>query len=450
MRAIFIFCLLLCFGSKKIRCSKRSVQVNQSLGAGGNTPLKVLVDRALDEGSSSSFAEKLQSFKNQQLAPLWASTNIEPSKVSKRELQLLSKKSFSTDDYYALLFDSAKNSRSRTVKAPFIAISTLAVLFGAIVVPSLPIENSIKNFVGLLSLLTPFTLICIIFLAPSLVDSIQQRISGMGSSSRIERSSENTLARICYHEAGHFLAGYLCGVPIIDYDVTGEKDAGLEILATLPDAEDEYTVAMAMQQQRQRQQLARNSGDSIGNVINTKTRTNLLTIDRKIVSSKDALTASKTGSLLIVAMAGMVAETLHFGDTIGGAEDFPVALAILRKYGVTGNTGRSLQSIAVTSGMDERKDDSGSTSDVSIDNTAGSYIGTSRSTPTGSTPRGKNGVNMFSESDTDAYLRWAVLKSLVLLRLHRDTLDDLTEAMQRGDSVGSCMQCIEDSIRQYS
>ena len=45
----------------------------------------------------------------------------------------------------------------------------------------------------------------------------------------------------------------------------------------------------------------------------------------------------------------------------------------------------------------------------------------------------------------DSYLRWAALKALVLLRLHRDLLDELAAAMEHGLSVGSCIQLIEDS-----
>eukprot|EP01042_Synura_sphagnicola_P032578 gene32578-41897_t len=64
-------------------------------------------------------------------------------------------------------------------------------------------------------------------------------------------------------------------------------------------------------------------------------------------------------------MAGVVAETLRFGNSRGGSEDFPVALEVLRYMNVAG------------------------------------------------------------EVESNAYLRWGVLKALTLLRLHRQELDEI-------------------------
>ena len=96
----------------------------------------------------------------------------------------------------------------------------------------------------------------------------------------------------------------------------------------------------------------------------------------------DVLGDAKVGSLLIVAMAGVVAESLRFGDCYGGIEDFPLAVNILKSYGV-------------------------------------------------------------NDADVDAYLRWGILKALILLRINRDTLDSLADMMRSQRSVVDCIIHIE-------
>ena len=103
------------------------------------------------------------------------------------------------------------------------------------------------------------------------------------------------------------------------YDVSGERDAGIAVifeLSQLPLSRSRSDATRA----------ANRSGISIIKGSN---------VDRSRSStSRELLSESKVGSLLIVSMAGMVAESLRFGDSRGGVEDFPVALAVLRSFGV--------------------------------------------------------------------------------------------------------------------
>jgi hypothetical protein len=122
-------------------------------------------------------------------------------------------------------------------------------------------------------------------------------------------------------------------------------------------------------------------------------------------------------------MAGMVAETLRFGTSEGGAEDYPTALSILQYYGISRRTYDKARSSNSSIGSDSSRSNSGSVSSSQ-----------------------RNII--FSDSDTDAYLRWAVLKALVLLRLYRDELDVLVDCMRRDKSVGECIASIE-YCRQY-
>ena len=93
---------------------------------------------------------------------------------------------------------------------------------------------------------------------------------------------------------------------------------------------------------------------------------------------------ARMGHVLVVAMAGCAAELLRLGDSRGGGEDIPRALEILRLSRV---------------GSHKRK----------------------------------------------AFLRWALLKAIVLLRLHRDALDSTTELMLQGADLPEIIEQIESS-----
>lgn len=49
----------------------------------------------------------------------------------------------------------------------------------------------------------------------------------------------------------------------------------------------------------------------------------------------------------------------------------------------------------------------------------------------------------FSQKKADGEVRWAVLNAVALLRQHEAAHTALAAAMQRGESVGSCIQTLE-------
>lgn len=52
----------------------------------------------------------------------------------------------------------------------------------------------------------------------------------------------------------------------------------------------------------------------------------------------------------------------------------------------------------------------------------------------------------FSQKKADGEVRWAVLNSVALLRQHSAAHAALSAAMQRGESVGSCIQSLEEAL----
>ena len=80
--------------------------------------------------------------------------------------------------------------------------------------------------------------------------------------------------RICRHEAGHFLCGYLCGLPVKSYQL---NDKGYPSVEFYPSTD----------------------GEAMGRELN----------------------AEEIASLSVVAMSGSVAEALEFGEAKGGNND---------------------------------------------------------------------------------------------------------------------------------
>ena len=52
-------------------------------------------------------------------------------------------------------------------------------------------------------------------------------------------------------------------------------------------------------------------------------------------------------------------------------------------------------------------------------------------------------LSRVAPEDRTGCLRWAVLKALTLLRIHRDALDSVAEAMKQGKSIAECIIAIE-------
>lgn len=303
------------------------------LNNGGKVFLSSIDSDNFPLSSASEFIETLNTLKEVGKVSRWNSSLMDVrSTTTKADLQFISRNSFSSPNYFEDIIEGARKSQQQgSVEMPFIAVSAASFLLSAIVIPLLPIPDWSKNVFGLLFLLTPFILIITNLAAPGIYQNYLK-----------ENSKEKTVGlseRILYHEAGHFIAGYLCGVPVISYDITGDRDAGTTIALDISET---------------------------------------ATASENIQALKE-----KSGNLLVVSMAGMVAETLRFGDSKGGAEDLLFATEILRLVRV----------------------------------------------PT---------------DEKEGALRWAVMKALLLLRINRDALDRVADNMRAGAPVVTCIKTIEE------
>lgn len=146
--------------------------------------------------------------------------------------------------------------------------------------------------------------------------------------------------------SGHILVGYLCGVAVQSYSINDDISSH----AAVDFDPDVFTQTL--------------------NVPDTQTST--------------SRSVNSLGALVVVAMAGVVAETLRFGDSKGGGQDLIVARAILQSNGIP-------------------------------------------------------------PSQCMGYLRWSVGKSLSLLRLNRNALDELAWAIEEGRNIIECYGIIEDT-----
>jgi hypothetical protein len=294
------------------------------------------LDRFEDEPSHGDFVDTLNSLANRGLVQKWNSTllDVRPS-TTIADVQLVSRTCFSTGNYFQDIIDGAvKSQRTDTFATAISAMSGVSILLSSIIIPQLSLPDQIKSYLGVFFLVLPFVLVSFNIVAPRFYLDVQKWMS---------KSSTYALDdRILYHEAGHFLAGYLCGVPVTSYDISGDIDAGTTIdMGISKDAAiaDHYDIAL--------RQLR-----------------------------------SRIGNLLVVSMSGVVAESLRFGNSKGGAEDLTFATSLLR-------------------------------------------------------------IIRVPESDREGCLRWAVMKALVLLRIHRDSLDSLANAMREGRSISDCIRSIE-------
>jgi hypothetical protein len=117
-----------------------------------------------------------------------------------------------------------------------------------------------------MALSLPFVLLILTVVSPDILLSL----SSDNESYNVKKE------RIAYHEAGHLVASYLCGVIVSSYDLSGANDAVTTI------------------------DISENNDD----VLNGK-----------------ALIIEKASHLLVISMAGVVAETLRFGNSKGFFHD---------------------------------------------------------------------------------------------------------------------------------
>jgi hypothetical protein len=275
--------------------------------------------------TGSDIILKLNEIKSLDQSSLWNSTLCSARYSTKEELFLLSKQSFDTNDYLTDLITQTKTSQD-SYQTPLIALSVFSLLFTSLIIPQLALPIAIKNTLGLIGLFGPLALIGFSIISPDFRLNVQSLSSNQ---------APLNIERISYHEAGHLLAGYLLGIPILSYDIKGEKDAGTTI-----STEGFYT-----------------SNNTISN---------------------DLL-----GALLVVSMSGVVAETLRFGRSQGGSEDFALAYSIMRETKVP-------------------------------------------------------------VSKREGYLRWAAMQALLLLQKHRDSLDGAAAAMRSELPLLTCFAEIDN------
>ncbi len=183
----------------------------------------------------------------------WSTTNLDYRFISEVELYQVTRNSFATTD---LLQDILKATELPTpIDGITIGGTFLLVVLASIVVPQLPIPSTVQNILLSSTIALPFAILILSITVPQFFLSLKEE----------KVAPEIEMDRIVYHEAGHFLVGYLCGVFIQSYDVSGEKDAGTSIVL-----EDGTTLK------------------------------------------------AKSAHLMVTAMAGVVAEILRFGNCKGG------------------------------------------------------------------------------------------------------------------------------------
>ncbi len=241
-----------------------------------------------------------------------------PRAITQKELYLSTRTTFGTKDYLEeLILAKATQDDDEGLRAGTIGVAVGAVVLPSLVLPQLDISMPVKNALGLFFLFSPFAWLLLSQIAPNLVTDARKTLNS--------RADGNQRERICYHEAGHFIAAYLSGLRTEEYDISVDLDSGTAI-----------------------------------------SESNL-----------------ELGNFLICALAGCVAETLRFGDSSGGRSDISVALDALRRMRIRSAEHRG-------------------------------------------------------------YLRWATLKALSLLRLHRDALDDVAQNMALGAPVEELEKILEE------
>lgn len=321
---------------------------------------------------------------------LWNSTLIELKRVTKDELKFFTRTSFSTPDYFENILRKDLKTANNPFESGLVVSLGASGFFTSFVLPYLPGPTAIRNTVGLLFLSLPFLYMGASTIFPTLALKASASMRSEG-----EKLSQRN--RLCYHEAGHFLVGYLCGLPILEYSIDDEQGASLAIAT--PSITMSFNTPLS-------------SPEQIG------------IIERSI------------GSLLAISMAGIVSESLLFNDCKGGKEDWPFALQMISsyefaKYKVRENLRRTQVKLQAQSS--------------SISQLSSQLLSQTQSQYQSSEISRSQQMERFEvrEEELDEYLRGGVMKALVLLRLHRDSLDRVAAAMNEGKSVFEIIDILE-------
>jgi len=308
-------------------------------------------------GQATIGEQELNNLKADGVVRLWRSTNLEVDlKTSEMDVTLSARSTWpGTGSYYKSLMASAQEAAGRQpfVDA-FLPASATSFLAGGVLVPLLSLPQPFSNALGLLLLAAPFLALALAQLLPDALQQAQERfVRGQG---------DDWKRRVSYHEAGHFLCAYLCGLPLLSFSLDGDSGPNhVELGLSSPSSS----------------------------------------------SSSSSSSVSSVSSLLIVAMAGMVAESLLSGQARaeGGGNDIAACRALL------------------------------------LASSQGQGMGSS----TGPGPGKGKGQGGAQAWEREGAMRWAVLKAIALLRLHRKSLDAAAAAMQEGGSVSQVICAIEEA-----
>lgn len=307
---------------------------------------------------------ELNNLKAEGVVQLWRSTNLEVDlKTSDMDVTLSARSTWpGTKSYYESLVASAGEAAERQ---PFVdafpAVSATCFLAGGVLVPFLSLPQPLSNTLGLLLLAAPFLALAFAQLFPAALQRAQERL--------VRRRGDEWRQRVSYHEAGHFLCAYLCGLPLLSFSLDGDSGPSHVELGLSPSS---------------------------------------------------SYSSSSTSSLLIVAMAGMVAESLLSGQARaeGGGNDIIACRGLLLTQA---------PSLFPTPPSPSSPSSSFSPSPSTQGQGAG---------------KGKGG---FQAWEREGAMRWAVLKAIALLRLHRKSLDAAASVMQAGGSVAQVILAIEEA-----
>jgi len=145
---------------------------------------------------------------------------------------------------------------------------TIASSIGAVI--SLVVGGNIGSTLCYLFALIPIVFVGIGSSAPGIIAAGIQATRGSGD----DESTRND--RICRHEAGHFLCGYLCGLPVKNYEIT---ETGFPCVEFHPST------------------------------------------DMSAVSAQRELSREEIAAMSVVALSGSVAEALKYEEAKGGQND---------------------------------------------------------------------------------------------------------------------------------